>query len=149
MPGYLSMFPLQNTKCRDNVCFTGQTGSPKEVLEVPLIHQLNGVDHPVCRVPTMTEGRPLAISPPPGPGLPDPPSSSGAGELVLSKNIYSLGHICDCCGLCGDEGMESNRGNMASAQRSHCSVPQPLVSCQRSTSPPPSSGRDPQALGKV
>lgn len=138
-----------NTKCRDNVRFTGRTGSPKEVLEVPLIHQLNGVDHPVCRVPTMTEGRPLAISPPPGPGLPHPPSSSGAGELVLSKNIYSLGHICDCCGLCGDEGMESNRGNMASAQRSHCSVPQPLVSCQRSTSPPPSSVRDPQALGKV
>lgn len=98
-----------NTKCRDKVSFTGRTGSPKEVLEVAFRHQLNGVDHPVCRVPTMTEGRPLAISPPPGPGLPHPPSSSEAGELVLSKNIYSLGHICDCCGLCGDEGMGATR----------------------------------------
>lgn len=26
-----------------------QTGSPKEVLEVPFRHQLNGIDHPVCR----------------------------------------------------------------------------------------------------
>lgn len=37
---------------------------------MPFRHQLNGVDHPVCRVPTMTEGRPLAISPPPGPWTP-------------------------------------------------------------------------------
>lgn len=37
---------------------------------MPFRHQLNGVDHPVGRVPTMTEGRPLAISPPPGPWIP-------------------------------------------------------------------------------
>lgn len=38
-------------------------------------------------IPTVTEGRPLAISPPR-----DPSSSSGAEELVLCKNIYSLSH---------------------------------------------------------
>lgn len=72
MPGYLSVFPLQNPKCPDNVSFTARTGSPKEVLEVAFRHQFNGVDHPVCRVPTMTEGRPWAISPPPAPRTPRP-----------------------------------------------------------------------------
>lgn len=38
-----------NTKCPDKVSFMGQNGSPKEVLEVPLKHQLDDVDHPVCR----------------------------------------------------------------------------------------------------
>lgn len=63
-------FPYRTPSARIKSASRARTGSPKEVLEVPFRHQLNGVDHLVCRVPNMTEGRPLAISPPPDPRTP-------------------------------------------------------------------------------
>lgn len=65
-------FPCRTPSARIKSASRARTGSPKEVLEVPFRHQLNGVDH-LFAVPTMTEGRPLAISPPPDPRTPRPP----------------------------------------------------------------------------
>lgn len=74
----------------------------------------------------MTEGRPLALSPPPDPWnsltLPLPQDLE---SWYLAK-IFILSATSWLCHLCGDEGTGSNQGNMASAQRSHCSFPQGL-----------------------
>lgn len=94
-----------NTKCPDEVSFMGQTGSFEVMLEVPSYHQLT-VLIILFAIPSVTEGRPLVASPPLDPPIPDPPSSSGAGELVLCKNIYSLSHSFVVV-IYGDEGIEA------------------------------------------
>lgn len=42
-------FPCRTPSARIKSASRARTGLPKEVLEVPFRHQLNGVDHPVCR----------------------------------------------------------------------------------------------------
>ena len=133
-------FPCRTPSARIKSASRARTGSPKEVLEVPFRHQLNGVDHPVCRshhdrrqtLGYLTSTRSLD-----SPTLPLPQELESwylAKIFILSATVETVVASVEM------KARGATRGTWPQPREVTAPFPKPLVSCQSSANPHPQGG---------
>lgn len=144
-------FPCRTPSARIKSASRARTGSPKEVLEVPFRHQLNGVDHPVCRSHhdrRQTLGSLTSTRSSDSPTLPLPQELESwylAKIFILSATVVTVVASVEM------KARGATRGTWPQPREVTAPFPKPLVSCQSNANSlhPTTPGRDSQALGKV